>query len=103
MFLPREVIRAKRDGERLPAADVKAFVAGVTDGTIPDYQAAAMLMAIFFRGLDDGELAAWADAMLRSGDVLDLSPIPLPKVDKHSTGGDKSGKPEEKKVAKGAY
>src|SRR6185295_20074484 len=59
----------------------------VTDGSIPDYQVAAMLMAIFFRGLDDRELAAWADAMTRSGDVIDLSRIARPKIDKHSTGG----------------
>jgi pyrimidine-nucleoside phosphorylase len=87
MFLPREVIRAKRDGERVSDTELRAFVAGVTDGSIPDYQAAAMLMAIYFRGLDDGELAAWADAMLRSGDVLDLSLVKGAKVDKHSTGG----------------
>lgn len=67
--------------------ELRAFIAGITDGTIPDYQAAAMLMAIFFRGLDHGELAAWADAMTRSGDVLDLSAIARAKVDKHSTGG----------------
>ena len=71
-MLPARVIRHKRDGGRLDEADVRAFIAGVTDGSIPDYQVAAMLMAIYFRGLDDDELAAWADAMLRSGDVLDL-------------------------------
>ncbi|MSP15764.1 MAG: thymidine phosphorylase [Myxococcales bacterium] len=87
MFLPHEVIRRKRDGERLSTDDLTRFVAGVTDGSIPDYQAAAMLMAIYFRGLDDAELAAWADAMLRSGDVLTLPSVTAPKVDKHSTGG----------------
>jgi pyrimidine-nucleoside phosphorylase len=86
-MLPVEVIRAKRDGHRLADADLRAFVAGVTDGSIPDYQIAAMLMAIYWRGLDAGELAAWADAMTRSGDVLDLSSIARAKVDKHSTGG----------------
>jgi pyrimidine-nucleoside phosphorylase len=86
-MLPVEIIRAKRDGRRLAAADLRGFVAGVTDGSIPDYQVAAMLMAIYFRGLDDGELAAWADAMTRSGDVLDLASIDRAKVDKHSTGG----------------
>src|SRR3954471_2197670 len=60
---------------------------GVTDGSIPDYQVAAMLMAIFFRGLTDAELATWADAMTRSGDVIDLSRISRAKIDKHSTGG----------------
>ena len=85
--LPVELIRAKRDGLALTDAELRGFVAGVTDGSIPDYQVAAMLMAIYFRGLDDRELAAWADAMLRSGDVLDLSAIPRAKIDKHSTGG----------------
>jgi pyrimidine-nucleoside phosphorylase len=86
-FLPADLIRRKRDGESLPADALAAFVRGVTDGSIPDYQASAMLMAIFFRGLDPGELAAWTDAMLRSGDVIDLSAVAAPKVDKHSTGG----------------
>ncbi len=87
MRLPVELIRAKRDGGALTAAELRGFVAGVTDGSIPDYQVAAMLMAIYFRGLTDDELATWADAMLRSGDVLDLSAIPAAKIDKHSTGG----------------
>jgi pyrimidine-nucleoside phosphorylase len=86
-FLPAQLIRAKRDGGRLADDDIRAFIAGITDESIPDYQAAAMLMAIFFRGLDDRELAAWADAMTRSGDVLDLGAIARPKADKHSTGG----------------
>ena len=85
--LPQELIRKKRDGESLSRGEIETFIAGVTDGSIPDYQIAAMLMAIFLRGFDDEELAAWAHAMLHSGDVLDLSEIPLPKVDKHSTGG----------------
>ena len=82
-----ELIKRKRDGGRLEADEIEAFIAGYTDGTIPDYQAAAMAMAIFFRGLDEGELAAWTTAMLESGDVLDLADIPGFKVDKHSTGG----------------
>jgi len=86
-FLPAQLIRAKRDGGRLADADIRGFIAGITDGSIPDYQAAAMLMAIFFRGLDDRELATWAKAMTESGDVLDLGSIARPKVDKHSTGG----------------
>jgi pyrimidine-nucleoside phosphorylase len=86
-LLPQELIRKKRDDERLSAEEVRAFIAGVTTGEIPDEQVAAMLMAIFFRGLADDELAAWADAMLHSGDVLDLPNVTRPKVDKHSTGG----------------
>ena len=85
--LPVELIKAKRDGHVLAAAELRGFIAGVTDGSLPDYQVAAMLMAIFFRGLDDAELAAWADAMTRSGDILDLAAITRPKIDKHSTGG----------------
>jgi pyrimidine-nucleoside phosphorylase len=85
--LPVQLIRKKRDGGALDDAELRAFIAGVTDGSIPDYQVAAMTMAIFFRGLDERELAAWADAMTRSGDVIDLSAIPRPKIDKHSTGG----------------
>jgi pyrimidine-nucleoside phosphorylase len=86
-FLPAQLIRAKRDGHRLADDDIRAFIAGVTDGSLPDYQIAAMLMAIYFRGLDERETATWADAMVHSGDVLDLSRIARPKIDKHSTGG----------------
>ena len=70
-----ELIRRKRDGGTLSADEIGAFVRGVTDGSVPDYQAAALLMAIYFRGLDGAELAALTDAMLHSGDVLDLSDI----------------------------
>jgi pyrimidine-nucleoside phosphorylase len=86
-FLPTELIRTKRDGERLDDDQIRAFIAGVTDESIPDYQVAAMLMAVYLRGLDDGELAVWADAMLHSGEVIDLAAVERPKVDKHSTGG----------------
>jgi pyrimidine-nucleoside phosphorylase len=85
--LPVQLIRKKREGGTLDDAEIRAWIAGVTDGSLPDYQVAAMLMAIFFRGLDDAELATWADAMTRSGDVIDLSRIARGKVDKHSTGG----------------
>jgi pyrimidine-nucleoside phosphorylase len=85
--LPVQLIRKKRDGTRLDDTEIRAFIAGVTDGSIPDYQAAAMLMAIFWRGLSDHELATWADAMTRSGDVIDLTHIKRAKIDKHSTGG----------------
>jgi pyrimidine-nucleoside phosphorylase len=85
--LPVQLIRKKRDGQALADDEIRWFVAGVTDGTIPDYQAAAMMMAVFFRGLGDAELATWADAMTRSGDVIDLSRIARAKIDKHSTGG----------------
>ncbi len=86
-MLTSELIRKKRDGETLDDGEIQEFLAGVTAGSVPDYQIAAMLMAVYLRGLSDGELAAWADAMLHSGDVLDLSQIDRAKVDKHSTGG----------------
>jgi pyrimidine-nucleoside phosphorylase len=85
--LPVQLIRKKRDGGALDDAEIRAFIAGVTDGSLPDYQVAAMLMAIFWRGLEGRELATWADAMTRSGDVIDLSSIKRAKIDKHSTGG----------------
>ncbi|HWV39403.1 MAG TPA: thymidine phosphorylase [Vulgatibacter sp.] len=82
-----ELILRKRDGGRLTPSEIEWFLGSYTKGEIPDYQASALLMAIFFRGLDDGELAAWTAAMLESGDRLDLSDVPGIKVDKHSTGG----------------
>ncbi|CAN5299971.1 pyrimidine-nucleoside phosphorylase [soil metagenome] len=86
-MLPVQLIRKKRDGLALDEAEIRFFIAGLTDGSIPDYQVSAMTMAIFFNGLGDAELATWADAMTRSGDVIDLSQIKRAKVDKHSTGG----------------
>ncbi len=84
---PYELIKSKRDGQELSEADVRAFIAGYTNGAIPDYQMAAMCMAVYFRGLTPRELGAWTAAMLESGEVLDLSDTPGIKVDKHSTGG----------------
>ena len=86
-FLPQAIIRQKRNGETLSAEELRFFVDGVTSQSIPDYQVSAMLMAIYFKGMADEELANWANAMLHSGKVLDLSSIDRPKVDKHSTGG----------------
>jgi len=85
--LPAEVIKAKRDGRALPLDEIRAFVAGYVRGDVPDYQMAAFCMAVLFRGMSDEETGALTDAMLRSGDVLDLSDLPGVKVDKHSTGG----------------
>jgi pyrimidine-nucleoside phosphorylase/thymidine phosphorylase len=82
-----EVIHRKRDGEAIPAGELAALVEGFTRGEIPDYQLAAFCMAVFFRGMDGAEVGALTEAMLRSGDVLDLSDIPGAKIDKHSTGG----------------
>ncbi len=82
-----ELIARKRDGGRLTDGEIAWLIAAFTSGQIPDYQMAAVAMAVFLRGLDAAELAAWTDAMLHSGDVLDLSGVAAPKVDKHSTGG----------------
>jgi pyrimidine-nucleoside phosphorylase/thymidine phosphorylase len=84
---PYELIHAKRDGRAIPDAEIAALVDGFTRGDIPDYQMAAFCMAVFFRGMDEAEVRALTGAMLRSGDVLDLSDVPGAKVDKHSTGG----------------
>jgi pyrimidine-nucleoside phosphorylase len=85
--IPTDVIRRKRDGERLPPDEVRDFILAYTRGEVPDYQAAALVMAIYLKGMDGSELTALTEAMLRSGEVLDLSSVPGVKVDKHSTGG----------------
>lgn len=84
---PYELIKAKRDGREIQGEAIRQFIAAYTEGAVPDYQMAAMCMAIFFRGLSPAELKAWTEAMLESGDQLDLSEVPGIKVDKHSTGG----------------
>ncbi len=82
-----ELIQKKRNGQILEPDELKHLVQAYTDGSMPDYQMSAFLMAVFFQGMTSDELAVWADAMLRSGEVLDLSSISGYKVDKHSTGG----------------
>lgn len=84
---PQDLIRKKRDGETLTREEIEFFVKGVTSGEVADYQASALLMAIFLRGMSADEQQALTQAMLHSGEMLDFSDIPLPKVDKHSTGG----------------
>jgi thymidine phosphorylase len=82
-----DVIRTKRDGGRLSDEQVWFFVHGYAAGTVADEQAAALCMAILLRGMEPDELASWTQAMIDSGERIDLSSVPRPTVDKHSTGG----------------
>jgi thymidine phosphorylase len=86
-MLPQEIIRRKRDGEALDAADIGAFVNGLARGTFSEGQIASLAMAIFLNGMDRAEAVALTLAMRDSGEVLDWSDMPGPVTDKHSTGG----------------
>ncbi len=86
MVIP-SVIQHKRDGKAIAPADWLRLIADYTAGRVPDYQMSALLMAVVFRGLAPEELGALTDAMLASGDRLRFDGFPVPRVDKHSTGG----------------
>ena len=80
------IVKKKRGGE-LTDKEIRWMIREYTDGYIPDYQMSAMLMAIYFQGMEDGEITDLTLEMAHSGDMVDLSPIKGVKVDKHSTGG----------------
>ncbi|MFU2157831.1 pyrimidine-nucleoside phosphorylase [Caldisericum sp. AR60] len=82
-----EIIEKKKYGKHLEDNEIKEIVMGYVDGTVPDYQMAAFLMAVWFRGMDEKELSSLTDVMIHSGKTIDLSKINGTKVDKHSSGG----------------
>ncbi|HMQ81105.1 MAG TPA: thymidine phosphorylase, partial [Ignavibacteria bacterium] len=82
-----EIIKKKRNGEVLTEEEINYFISHYVKGKIPDYQKSALLMAIYFRGLNDAETLGFVKAFINSGARVDLSHIKKPKVDKHSTGG----------------
>ncbi len=88
MIRPVELIQRKRNGEELAASELSELILGYARGEVPDYQMAAFCMAVYFRGLSPAETFALTDAMVRSGDQIDLGgALGRTVVDKHSTGG----------------
>jgi pyrimidine-nucleoside phosphorylase len=87
VYLPSEIIKRKREGLELTVEEIQFFINSYASGALPDYQMAAWMMAVFFRGMSSRERLALTETMLRSGAVIDLSDVPGFKVDKHSTGG----------------
>jgi pyrimidine-nucleoside phosphorylase len=86
-MLPQWIVEKKRDGAELDTEEIRSFIEGYTDGSIPDYQMSALAMAIYFQGMTPRETADLTVAMMESGKVIDPNRIPGMKVDKHSTGG----------------
>ncbi len=86
-MLPQWIIERKRDGHSLTDEELSFFISGYVQGNIPDYQAAALAMAIYFQGMSPAETASLTRLMMLSGETIDTSSITTPKIDKHSTGG----------------
>ncbi len=86
-MIPQEIIRKKRNGEKLNKEEIEFMVLGYVKGEIPDYQMSAFLMAIFFQGMNKEETVILTETMMRSGVVFDLRDVEGYKMDKHSTGG----------------
>ena len=86
-MLAYRLIERKRDGGRIEAGEWRALAHAYAAGHVPDYQMAALLMAVYFRGMDRGEIRALTEAMIGTGGMLELSHLALPRIDKHSTGG----------------
>ena len=82
-----ELIENKREGKRLKPSEVRSLFQEVLAAQIPEYQMSALLMAIYFQGMDPQELVSWTQEMIGSGVALNFDHLPLPTVDKHSTGG----------------
>ncbi|MEM5082980.1 thymidine phosphorylase, partial [Enterococcus faecalis] len=82
-----DIIEKKRDGHQLTSEEIQFIINGYTDGSIPDYQVSAFLMAVFYQDMTDEEITQMTLAMVHSGEIVDLSSIEGIKVDKHSTGG----------------
>lgn len=82
-----DIIEKKRDGGELSDEEINFFIKGYVDGTVPEYQISALIMAIFFQGMNDREITTLTQAMMHSGDIVDLSEFGNVTVDKHSTGG----------------
>ena len=87
MFVPQWIIEKKRDGDALSAEEITEFIRGYHAGTVPDYQMAALAMAVYLRGMTFEETAALTEAMMHTGTLLDTSGLSRPVCDKHSTGG----------------
>lgn len=87
MLLPSEIIKKKRNGHPLTEAEISSFILSYTQGDIPDYQMSALLMAIYFQGMNNAETLALTKTMLHSGTTVDFKKVSGFKVDKHSTGG----------------